>query len=87
MATFGKHITARRQALRLSLQDVADRAAISKAHLWSLEQGRSDNPSIGTVCGLAVALDVDPMTLAAASVQDHMKKIKVEVTTTKRVRR
>lgn len=87
MATFGKHISARRKALRLSLQDVADRAAISKAHLWSLEQGGSDNPGIATICSLAVALDVAPGTLAEVAIHDHMKNLKVEVTTTKRVKR
>lgn len=87
MATFGRYIANLRESLRLSLQDVADRAAISKAHLWEMEKGTSVNPGIATVCALGVALDVDPKALADAAIRDHMKTIKVEVTTSKRVKR
>ena len=31
-----------------SLQKVADAIGISKAHVWNLEKGTSDNPSIDT---------------------------------------
>lgn len=30
----------------MSLQDVADAVGISKAHVWNLEKGLSDNPSM-----------------------------------------
>lgn len=63
---------ANRRALRgMSLQDVADEAGISKAHVFSIEQGRSKNPSASTLLGLACALEVSPMQLAACAFADQ----------------
>lgn len=42
-----------RVANRLSLQQVADRVGISKAHVWNLEKGQADNPSMELVVKLA----------------------------------
>ena len=42
----------------LSLQEVADRAGITKSHVWEIEQGRSRNPTIATAVGVASALGV-----------------------------
>ena len=36
-----------------SLQQVADALGVSKAHIWDLEKGRADNPSMGLVTRLA----------------------------------
>lgn len=36
-----------------SLQDVGDAVGVSKAHIWELEKGRTDNPSMGLVTRLA----------------------------------
>lgn len=36
-----------------SLQDVADAVGVSKAHIWELEKGRTDNPSMALVTRLA----------------------------------
>lgn len=36
-----------------SLQQVADAVGVSKAHIWELEKGRTDNPSMGLVQRLA----------------------------------
>jgi DNA-binding XRE family transcriptional regulator len=36
-----------------SLQDVADAVQVSKAHIWQLEKGRADNPSIDLITRLA----------------------------------
>jgi transcriptional regulator with XRE-family HTH domain len=38
---------------RQSLQDVADAVGVSKAHIWELEKGRTDNPSMALVTRLA----------------------------------
>lgn len=38
---------------RLSLQQVADKVGISKAHVWNLEKGQADNPSMELVVKLA----------------------------------
>lgn len=42
-----------RVANRLSLQQVADKVGISKAHVWNLEKGQADNPSMELVVKLA----------------------------------
>lgn len=47
-----------RARLGLSLQAVADRAGISKSHMWELEQGRATNPTIATAVAVARALGV-----------------------------
>ena len=36
-----------------SLQDVADAIGVSKTHIWELEKGRSDNPSVEILTRLA----------------------------------
>lgn len=36
-----------------SLQEVADAVGVSKAHIWELEKGRADNPSMALVQRLA----------------------------------
>lgn len=36
-----------------SLQQVADAVGVSKAHIWELEKGRTENPSMGLVTRLA----------------------------------
>ena len=36
-----------------SLQQVADAVGVSKAHVWELEKGRADNPSMALVTRLA----------------------------------
>ncbi len=42
----------------LSLQDVADRAGLSKSHIWELEHGRAKNPTVDTAIRLARAFGV-----------------------------
>ena len=42
----------------LSLQAVADRAGLSKSHVWDLEQGRARNPTVDTAVRLARAFGV-----------------------------
>lgn len=41
-----------------SLQDVADAVGVSKAHIWELEKGRTDNPSVTLVQRLADHFEV-----------------------------
>ena len=49
----GAHLTTLRRTKGESLQDVADAVGVSKAHVWELEKGRTDNPSMGLVVRLA----------------------------------
>lgn len=41
-----------------SLQDVASSVGVSKAHIWEIEKGRTDNPSMGLVKRLADHFEV-----------------------------
>lgn len=84
--TLGAKIKALRKARDMSLQDVATRAAMSKAHVWEIERG-GVNPTIGTLCGIAVALDADAAELAALAAKDHMKTLKIDVRTQSFVRK
>lgn len=63
-------IVSERKKQDLSLQEVADRAEITKSHMWELEQGRSVNPTIRTVYGLAKALGVPFVSMAAGALND-----------------
>lgn len=52
-----RRIAVRRAELGLSLQQLATKASLTKAHVWELEQDRSTNPTISTLRALARALD------------------------------
>ena len=51
--SFATRLHELRVAKRLSLQEVADKVGISKAHVWNLEKGQADNPSMELVVKLA----------------------------------
>lgn len=59
-ALFGERLKGMRAFHRISLQKLADKAGMSKAHVWELESGYSRNPSVTSVWALAAALDVSP---------------------------
>jgi DNA-binding XRE family transcriptional regulator len=61
--TFQIYIREQRERLRMTLQEVADRAGITKSHMWEMEMGRSANPTVRTMAMLADALQVDRMVL------------------------
>ena len=58
----GERLFSLRQKTGESLQQVADKVGVSKAHVWELEKGRSRNPSFDLVHKLAehfgVGIDV-----------------------------
>ena len=56
--TIASRCIALREQHGLSLQDVADRADLSKSHIWELEQGRARNPTVDTAVRLARAFGV-----------------------------
>lgn len=62
-----KHNRSRRH---MSLQDVADEAGLTKAHVWELESGRCFNPTVATILGLSVALNCSAQELAATAMSD-----------------
>jgi transcriptional regulator with XRE-family HTH domain len=67
-----KTITGHRSDLGISLQDLATRAGITKTHLWDLEQGRSVNPTVQTLIGLANALAIPFGILAEGAMNDYL---------------
>jgi len=54
-ASFPSYIRHARERNDLSLSEAAARVGCTKSHLWDLEQGRSDNPTIKTLTGIAQA--------------------------------
>lgn len=75
MSCLGETIKVFRANRRMSLQDVATAAGLSKAHIWDLETGASSNPSIETLCKIGAALKMDVMQLCSASVADQTETI------------
>lgn len=69
-------IAAARCDFGMSLQDLADRAGITKSHLWDLEQGRSLNPTVKTIHGLAEALGQTFAYLAQGAINDILNERK-----------
>ena len=53
MASFSTRLSELRLEAGRSLQEVADAVGVSKAHIWELERGRADNPSMKLVERLA----------------------------------
>ncbi|MEM7006907.1 MAG: helix-turn-helix transcriptional regulator [Pseudomonadota bacterium] len=64
----GKKLFSLRQKSGESLQQVADKVGVSKAHVWELEKGRSKNPSFELVRKLAAhyGVGIDVLTGEAA---------------------
>lgn len=59
------HIIKRgREHCGMSLSEAAKLIGISKAHLWDLETGKSRNPTIVVLAGLACAYGIDLNILA-----------------------
>ena len=51
--SFAARLNQMRVAKRMSLQQVGDAIGISKAHVWNLEKGKAENPSMELVLKLA----------------------------------
>ena len=58
----GKKIKHKRKILKLSLQDLADRAGVSKGYIYQIEEGRSD-ATVKTIKSIANYLEVPTMYL------------------------
>lgn len=65
----GARITKLRLARGESLQQVADAVGVSKAHIWDLEKGRADNPSMALVTRLADHFGVSLVSLVGEDIQ------------------
>lgn len=69
--TLGGELAAARKAARMSLQEVADAANLTKSHVWEIENGRSRNPTIAAVHGLSKATGVPFLRLAQAALNSR----------------
>ena len=56
--SLGRRLAQLRRKSGQSLQTVADAVEVSKAHIWELEKGRTDNPSMDLVTRLADHFEV-----------------------------
>jgi XRE family transcriptional regulator, regulator of sulfur utilization len=56
-ARLSANVSTLRAAKRLSLDDVADKAGLSKSIVWDVERGRG-NPTLGTIEALTIGLGV-----------------------------
>lgn len=50
---FAARIAKLRREREESLQDVADKVGVTKTHIWELERGKTKNPSLNVIRGLA----------------------------------
>lgn len=73
-ASMKKMVAEERATLKLSLQEVAERAGITKSHMWEIEHGRSVNPTVWTVYGLSKALGIPFVVMAAGALNDTEDK-------------
>lgn len=69
--SLGARLTRLRLEKRESLQQVADAVGVSKAHIWELEKGRTDNPSMALVTRLADHFGLSLATLVGEDPEAH----------------
>ncbi len=74
----GERLFDLRQKSGESLQQVADAAGVSKAHVWELEKGRSRNPSFELVRALARHFGVSIDVLVGEETAPSMKEQRIE---------
>lgn len=65
--TLAALIAGARQAQGLSMQRLADRCGLSKAHVWNLERRDAMNPTVEVLAALADALGLPPIQLLDAA--------------------
>lgn len=71
---FAERLQQARKASGLTYGALAERAGISKSHVWELAKGRVSNPTIGLTEKLADALDCDRSWLAGWSEQSTLER-------------
>lgn len=67
----GKKVKNLRDGLHLSLTELSEGSGLSRNHIWEVERGKADNPTIETLCSLAKALRVNAEDLCFAAIRDH----------------
>ncbi|MEM6891560.1 MAG: helix-turn-helix transcriptional regulator [Pseudomonadota bacterium] len=74
----GEKLFSLRQKSGESLQQVADKVGVSKAHVWELEKGRSKNPSFDLVCKLAAHYSVSIDVLTGEAAEPDKSDLQIE---------
>lgn len=76
--SIGERLFSLRQKSGESLQQVADKVGVSKAHVWELEKGRSSNPSFELVRKLADHYGVPIEVLTGAVAEPGPTDLQIE---------
>ncbi|MEM1361617.1 MAG: helix-turn-helix transcriptional regulator [Pseudomonadota bacterium] len=76
--TIGEKLFSLRQKSGVSLQRVADKVGVSKAHVWELEKGRSKNPSFELVRKLAAHYGVSINVLTGDAAEPNEVDLQIE---------
>lgn len=74
----GEKLFSLRQKSGASLQQVADKVGVSKAHVWELEKGRSKNPSFELVRKLAAHYGVSIDVLTGEAAEPNKSDMQIE---------
>ena len=69
--TLGELLKSRREALGMTLDDVADAAGCSKSHVWEIENHKSLKVSLILAARLSVALGLQVSLMAAAALESE----------------
>lgn len=63
MMSLSSVVRDRRKALGLSLGELGRRCGVPKQSIYSIESGRSKNPTVNTICGIAAGLQLSAVAL------------------------
>lgn len=74
----GEQLFSLRQKTGETLQEVADKVGVSKAHVWELEKGRSRNPSFELVLKLATHYGVSIDVLTGDAAEPAAEDLQIE---------
>lgn len=55
-ATMARRIADLRRSQKMTVEELAERAGMSKSHVWETENGKASNPTVDTAVRLARAL-------------------------------
>jgi transcriptional regulator with XRE-family HTH domain len=66
---FGARIAELRRSRKESLQTVADAVGVTKTHVWELEKGRTENPSMAVIKGMADHFQVSIASLVGEDIR------------------
>lgn len=69
--TLAELMKSRREALGMTLEDVADAAGTSKSGVWEIENGRSYRIGLPTAARYAIVLGLQVSMMAAAALESE----------------